>query len=45
MGKIMKTRGENERAESYYRVAIELSNGPYENSIGFKARAALKQLD
>jgi len=45
MGKIMETRGENERAESYYRVAIELSNGPYENSIGFKARAALKQLE
>jgi len=45
MGKILETRGEYERAESYYRVALKLSKGPYENSIGFKARAALQNLE
>lgn len=45
MGKILESRGELEHAASYYRVALELSSGPYRNSIGFKARAALQHLE
>lgn len=45
MGKILENRGEHENAKSYYRVALEMSNGPYGNSIGFKARAALRNLE
>jgi tetratricopeptide (TPR) repeat protein len=45
MGKILEIRGENERAASLFRTALELSDGPYGNSIAFKARAALQQLE
>jgi hypothetical protein len=44
MGKIYEEEGDIKQARHYYQLAFDYRNGPYKNSIGYKARVALQNL-
>ena len=45
LGRLNEENAKPDEAVGYYKSALQLSRGPYRNSIGLKARAGLSRLD